>query len=564
MIILLAINKVYQLARNLWKKSLALIIGLIATLWFLIRVLPRPSRAAYPCQQVAFPLASGFVVWLISLFAIKPLMSKIKDKFPYRLGVGTVMMMLLMASFLAWTIAVFYTDISAETNTKTTRYDFVPAKANDPQGIARGIFPGRVVWAHDPEATKWQGNWKSETDQWWLDKNTDQQKVDEMLATALLELTGQKNTKNAWKAIFEYYNRNARDMNNRTYQEGEMIGLKVNLNNSVEPNKTNNYSDASPQLILTMIRQLVHKARVAPENILVIDAQRCIPPYILTKVWSEFKDVRFVQKEAPTDGQPKNPAYGDYHGLEAADWIEGISYSNGKYNKARFIPRQVYEATYIINMAMLKAHSYPYNIMADGDEGQTGITMGGKNHFGTIQGPWELHAAINTNQEAVKNAYSPLVDLAASPNLGAKTILFILDGLYCGRKWRSYPVHFPNPPFNNPVEPYENANWPASILASFDGVAIDCVGLDIYYSQTKNNFDREGRSRLLLRENADDYLLEMARTDNPPSGTYYMQSGEQISSLGVHEHWDNDNSRKYSRNLNPDKGQGIELIYVPL
>jgi hypothetical protein len=114
------------------------------------------------------------------------------------------------------------------------------------------------------------------------------------------------------------------------------------------------------------------------------------------------------------------------------------------------------------------------------------------------------------------------------------------------------------------VEPYENTSWPASILASMDGVALDCVGLDIYHSQIKNNNDSTGHSRILLRNNADDYLLEMALANNPPSGTKYIQHGKPLSSLGVYEHWDSDSTRKYSRNLDPLKGKGIELIYLPL
>ena len=226
--------------------------------------------------------------------------------------------------------------------------------------------------------------------------------------------------------------------------------------------------------------------------------------------------------------------------------------------------KQVYDATYIINLALLKAHTYPYSDMENGDEGQTGISLCGKNHFGSILGTSELHGEINTNQNGKDNSYSPMVDLAASPNLGAKTILYVLDALYSGRKWRTYPVHFPNPPFNNKVEPYENSEWPASVLASLDGVALDCVGLDIYNSQTKNNINKNGNPRLLLRVNADNYLKEMAMADNPPSGTKYMQGGKHVQSLGVYEHWDNDLSRKYSRNLNPGKGKGIELIYLPL
>ena len=557
-------KKTFMINRGAWHKLLSIVIGLIATIWFLIRVVPKPSRASYPCQRAAFPVASAFALWLLSLFAIKPFIKKVQKTFPFRLWLGSILSVVIMAGFILWTLASFSMDINADSKNVATGYDFVPAKSNDPVGIAKGIFPGRVVWTHDPKATKWKGNWKLNTDQYWLDENTDQQRVDAMLVTTITKLTGKRSEDSAWESIFKHYNRTRRGLEERGYREGEAIALKINLNNCDIPNKTINYSDASPQLVLAIVRQLVYKAHVLPKDILIYDVRRFIPSYLLTKVWNEFKDVRFVQVDKPQGSQAKNHAYDDYHGLEGAHWVEGVSYSNGKYDKARFIAKQIYDATYIINMALLKAHSYPYNTMEDGDEGQTGISMCGKNHFGSIQGTWELHAAINTNQEAVKNAYSPLVDLAASPNLGAKTILFVLDGLYSGRKWRTYPLHFPNPPFNNTVEPYENTSWPASILASMDGVALDCVGLDIYHSQIKNNNDSTGYSRMLLRNNTDDYLLEMAQASNPPSGSKYMQNGKPVSSLGVHEHWDSDSTRRYTRNLNPSKGKGIELIYVML
>ena len=41
--------------------------GLLSLLWFLVRVIPKPSRAAYPCQRAALPLASSFVVWVAAL-----------------------------------------------------------------------------------------------------------------------------------------------------------------------------------------------------------------------------------------------------------------------------------------------------------------------------------------------------------------------------------------------------------------------------------------------------------------------------------------------------------------
>ena len=161
-----------------------------------------------------------------------------------------------------------------------------------------------------------------------------------------------------------------------------------------------------------------------------------------------------------------------------------------------------------MNVALVKGHSYPYAAAEGGDEGQTGVTLTGKNHYGSVKGG-ELHSIINTNQGGTPHAYSPMVDLSAPPNLGAKTILYVLDGLYCARRHISYPLHFPNAPFSNPLEPYANTDWPTSILASLDGVAIDSVGL-ILYSQTANNIDENGHPRVMIRENVDDYLMEEA------------------------------------------------------
>jgi hypothetical protein len=553
----------YRIAANSWLRFAVILSGALALLWFLARVIPKPSRASYPCQRAAYPLASGFVVWLCGLLAIRSWAGWLgRGLGRYRMATNCLAALTVLA-MAGWTWISYPGDGGAAAASRTTDWKFVPAQPNEPVGDARGIHPGRVVWAHDPQATRWAGNWKQKSDQWWLDVNTDQSRVDAMLDATLLQLTGTAKAEEAWQAIFEYYNKNSRQMDKRGHRPGEVVAVKINLNCSDDGAKTDNYIDASPQMALAMVRQLVKHAGVPQQDIVVYDARKAIPAYMLKKVWSEFKDVRFVQASGPKSTQPKNPGYGDYHGLETAQWVEGVSYSNGKYKDAKLIPKQVHAATYLVNLALLKAHSYPYNTMEDGDSGQTGVTLCGKNHFGSIKGTAELHAAINTDQEGVKNAYSPMVDLAASPNLGAKTILFVLDGLYCGRKWRSYPQHFPAAPFGNRVEPYENRDWPASILASMDGVALDSVGLDILFAQTKNNNDSQGRSRILIRANADDYLFEMARPDHAPSGMAYMQGGKAVSSLGVHERWDSDEPRRSSRNLDPVKGKGIELVSLP-
>ncbi|MGV8963151.1 MAG: hypothetical protein ACOH2V_07200 [Candidatus Saccharimonadaceae bacterium] len=95
-------------------------------------------------------------------------------------------------------------------------------------------------------------------------------------------------------------------------------------------------------------------------------------------------------------------------------------------------------------------------------------------------------------------------------------------------------MHFPNPPFNNKVAPYENPEWPSCVSSSLDEVAIQSVGLDIMYAQSINNNEEDyyNVSRILVRDNADDFLREMADPDNAPSGTKYIQYGAPLKSLG--------------------------------
>jgi len=60
---------------------------------------------------------------------------------------------------------------------------------NDPIGIAQGVYPGRVVWIHDPNATDWAGY--SLPEHWYDDNHTDQAVVDKMISRAVRGLAGE-------------------------------------------------------------------------------------------------------------------------------------------------------------------------------------------------------------------------------------------------------------------------------------------------------------------------------------------------------------------------------------
>ena len=54
---------------NFTARILVPLTGFLALVWFLIRVIPKPSRAAYPCQRAAFPMASAFVLWVVAVLS---------------------------------------------------------------------------------------------------------------------------------------------------------------------------------------------------------------------------------------------------------------------------------------------------------------------------------------------------------------------------------------------------------------------------------------------------------------------------------------------------------------
>lgn len=64
-----------------FKRLLFPITGLAALIWFFIRVIPKPSRAAYPCQRAAFPIASSFVIWLTGIFGGALIFKKLRKRF---------------------------------------------------------------------------------------------------------------------------------------------------------------------------------------------------------------------------------------------------------------------------------------------------------------------------------------------------------------------------------------------------------------------------------------------------------------------------------------------------
>ena len=138
--------------------------GVIALVWFLIRVIPKPSRAAYPCMRVAYPIASTFVLYLLGLaittFALDRM--KIHWRISRYWATAGFFIVALIAGFM--TFQADQPPVFANSGSLDT--------ANVPIGVARGIFSGRVVWDRNPDATNEDCGNSSFGDAYYLPKNT--------------------------------------------------------------------------------------------------------------------------------------------------------------------------------------------------------------------------------------------------------------------------------------------------------------------------------------------------------------------------------------------------------
>ena len=510
-----------------WLKYVFPVAGLASLAWFLIRVIPKPSRAFYPCQRVAFPLASGFVVWLLGLGASAVAFRRAKVSFARRRHLLGLLCVVLSVGAL-W-IAV------SATGEKSAIAE--PQPVNKPMGVARGINPGRVVWVHDPKATDWDGPGDGHP---WQPEHTDVERVHTMMSRSIRDLTGAANDKNAWDALFKYHNK-TRDKGNVGYQPGEKIVIKVNFvgfifthggvnseNYNLETKK--DYMNTSPQMLIALLRQLVDKAGVKQVDIAICDSLAYFANEYFDIIKKDFPGVQCLDRTGKFGRikmkQSKVPLYWSCH---------------PKGCKQDYVPESFVEAEYLINFANLKAH------------GGSGVTLCAKNHYGSLirwpaeEGYFDMHKDAFSTKVGI---YRNHVDLMGHSHIGGKTMLYLFDGLYCGihpkdmsrgpRRWKSAPF---------------NGDWTSSLFASQDPVAIDSVGFDFLHAEYENPSRKSG---------VDDYLHEAACTDNPESGTFYDPDHpgnvKRLASLGVHEHWNNTREKKYSRNLGA--GNGIELVAV--
>ncbi|MFO7669658.1 MAG: DUF362 domain-containing protein [Bacteroidales bacterium] len=529
------------------KKWAIPLFGLVSLIWVLLRVLPKPQRAAYPCMKVAIPFASSLLIYLsglaISVVVFKKAVRKLSESKYLLAG------MLLLAGLGFGMVAIIgnQKELFASENES---YDYLdPLGPNVPIGEAKGIIPGRVVWVHNPDATN--ENCKSEVygDGYFLDKNCSQELVDEMVRTAILEVSGAANESEAWTSVFTYFN-STHGRGENGYSAGEKIYFKINAVHAWSTNKDlsirndDSYGnvDTSPQVILAVLRQLINKAGVPEEAIYIGDPYTQVFKHIYDKLHAEFPNVHYLSK-------------GDYDNREKLRMTntDTLYYSDRgsilDLDYDTFFDCAVH-ADYVINVPAIKGHRWG------------GVTFFAKNHFGsnTRDGAWRLHKGLHREDYDLPlrdqyRQYRVMVDNMSYEHLGGKTLIYIGDLLWGTSYEHDPPAKFRSAPFNN--------DWSSSILVSLDPVAVASVALDILQEEFKvEDLTTTPPRYTYVRFGAvDDYLHQAASSEWWPEGIVYdpEMDGTPIVSLGVHEHWNDAVNRQYSRNLG--SGEGIELIY---
>ncbi len=508
-----------------------LLLGMASFIWFLIRVIPKPGRINYPCVRASAPWAATFIIYVAGLTTSVFSFNKFRKHFRLS-GYLKGLLFLALALFSAFVTIPF------GQNSAFSEVTEIKADANNPIGVAKGIFPGRVVWVHDPDATD-ETCTNTAGDYWF--QNTDSVVVEKMLSRGIRQLAGKNNLAEAWNDLFVYFNQN-HGKGKTGYQPGEKIYIKINLTTSCCGDWSNetekvtwlDHMDATPQLCLALLKHLVNVVGVAQSDIYLGDPFRRFHNVYWNMLHPQFPNVHYMEGNG-------------YNGREQTTLTSQplLKFSDGM-NHSR-LPQEYVNADYFINMPCLKTHN------------EGGITMAAKNHQGSIiedgapannQSAQFMHYSLPKNNQGY-GKYRHLVDYMGHEQLGGKTLLYLMDAIWGGRNWEGIVEKWQMPPFNN--------DFPSSLFLSQDPVAIESVGFDFLLEEYKNKPSSEKYPYI---SGVDDYLYQAADNTYWPTGITYDPEGDgtPLQSLGVYEHWNDPVNKQYSRNLHT--GNGIELILV--
>ncbi len=317
-----------------------------------------------------------------------------------------------------------------------------------------------VVRTHHKDAVSW--DYKTG----WHGDYVSQPIVDTLVDRGLSELTGLGDVAAAWRALLPGYSR------------GKKIAVKVNFNNCGSCNDSDNIIDALVEVVNALVRGMT-TAGVAEDDIWIYDAVRYIP--------YRFQN-RLRQKSVVC--WARNATCGLRRALFSGTALNSVI-SFTKSIRSQIITDVVVDADYLINIPIVKRHSLG------------GVTLGYKNHFGSVHNCGDMHSYMTLTNSRFSTTYNPLVEMMANPHLGAKTVLTVADCLYgCLQHQSGTP---------QPWTMFGNRS-PATLLFSRDILAIECVQRDFLFKEASRSSDPKAESYMKLAAQANQGTYEATPT----------------------------------------------------
>lgn len=360
------------------------------------------------------------------------------------------------------------------TPTATATPTFTPTVTAAGPKVVHVYAPG-----HDDPPVPAATSWDFATG--WYGDYVNQSVVNDMMDEGLKQLTGQSTVAAAWQTLLP------------GYAPGKAIAVKVNFNNAGSCTDSDNIIDALIEPINALVRGM-KEIGVQEEDVWVFDASRKLPDRFRTRCF--YSNVRFFEGGYVICGERAT--------FNSSDPNAEVSFDHPNLT-ARRITDVVVDATYLINMPIMKDH------------GIAGVTLGFKNHLGTIDrikgsGDDDLHCYFCPGDSRYSSNYNPLVDIYLNPHIRDKTALIVGDGLYGSltntnlvpRRWSTFGDDAPN-----------------SLFLAVDPVAIDCVMFDILDAEPVYHPRWSGKDNDYLELAASAGLGVFERGD--PWGSGYSQ-----------------------------------------
>ncbi|MBU4210673.1 DUF362 domain-containing protein [Patescibacteria group bacterium] len=236
------LKKIYQkISSSTW------FITFSSFLWFLLRTGTKPTRASYPCQQIA-----GTNIVLFGIPVALAYWQKFKKCSRYRKKIAFYL------------VAVILLVVSGFKVLKLIERKTLYKNALAQSGVSR------VVWISNNNATN---GWAGDSSQ------VNAGVVENMMDQAIKALMGASSVASAWTQILPC----------GSNCSGKKIAIKVNFNNSWNCNE--NHCPVY-QVVNALLRQLVEENGIDQQNIGIYDTSRSFTDYFSQGVREVFPNVR--------------------------------------------------------------------------------------------------------------------------------------------------------------------------------------------------------------------------------------------------------------------------------